>query len=75
MAISFVSKVAPPKYKGLMQGAWLAAVSLGNYLMGQAAGLWDVLPLWALWSIFVVCCLLAASFMFLILKKLENATK
>ena len=75
MAISFVSKVAPPKYKGLMQGAWLAAVSLGNYLMGQAAGLWDVLPLWALWSIFVVCCLLAASFMFLILKKLENATR
>jgi len=74
MAISFVSKVAPPKYKGLMQGAWLAAVSLGNYLMGQAAGLWDVLPLWALWSIFVVCCLLAATFMFSILKKLEKAT-
>jgi proton-dependent oligopeptide transporter, POT family len=74
MGISFVSKVAPPKYKGLMQGGWLAAVAGGNYLMGQAAGLWDVLPLWALWSIFAVCCLVAATFMFSILKKLEKAT-
>jgi POT family proton-dependent oligopeptide transporter len=75
MGISFVSKVAPPKYKGLMQGGWLAAVAGGNYLMGQAAGLWDVLPLWGLWSIFAVCCLVAATFMFSILKKLEKATK
>jgi proton-dependent oligopeptide transporter, POT family len=75
MGISFVSKVAPPKYKGLMQGGWLAAVAGGNYLMGQAAGLWDVLPLWALWSIFAVCCLLAATFMFSILKRLERATQ
>ncbi len=74
MGISFVSKVAPPKYKGLMQGGWLAAVAGGNYLMGQAAGLWDVLPLWALWSIFAVCCLVAATFMFSILKRLEKAT-
>jgi POT family proton-dependent oligopeptide transporter len=74
MGISFVSKVAPPKYKGLMQGGWLAAVAGGNYLMGQAAGLWDVLPLWGLWSIFAVCCLVAATFMFSIMKKLEKAT-
>ncbi len=74
MGISFVSKVAPPKLKGLMQGGWLAATALGNYLMGQAAGLWDVLPLWVLWGIFVVCCLLAATFIFSVLKRLEKAT-
>jgi POT family proton-dependent oligopeptide transporter len=74
MGISFVSKVAPPKLKGLMQGGWLAATALGNYLMGRAAGLWDVLPLWVLWSIFVVCCLLAATFIFSVLKRLERAT-
>jgi len=74
MGISFVSKVAPPKLKGLMQGGWLAATALGNYLMGQAAGLWDVLPLWVLWSVFVVCCLLAATFIFSVLKRLERAT-
>jgi POT family proton-dependent oligopeptide transporter len=75
MGISFVSKVAPPKYKGLMQGGWLAAVAGGNYLMGQAAGLWDFLPLWALWSIFAICCLMAAAFIFTILNRLEKATQ
>ncbi|MBR6280520.1 MAG: peptide MFS transporter, partial [Bacteroidales bacterium] len=32
MGISFVSKVAPPKYKGLMMGLWFAATAIGNYL-------------------------------------------
>ncbi len=75
MGISFVSKVSPPKYKGLMQGGWFAATALGNYLMGQAAGLWDFVPLWVLWSVFVVCCLLAAAFIFSVMRRLENATK
>lgn len=74
MGISFVSKVAPPKLKGLMQGGWLAATALGNYLMGVVAGLWDFVPLWLLWSIFVACCLIAATFIFSIMKRLEKAT-
>jgi proton-dependent oligopeptide transporter, POT family len=74
MGISFVSKVAPPKLKGMMQGGWFAATAIGNYLMGEAAGLWNVLPLWVLWSIFVVCCLLAATFIFSVLKRLERST-
>ena len=31
MGISFVSKVAPPKFKGLMMGLWFAASAIGNY--------------------------------------------
>ncbi len=30
MGISFVSKVAPPKYKGAMMGGWFAATAIGN---------------------------------------------
>ena len=33
MGISFVSKVAPPQYKGLMQGCWLGATAIGNKLL------------------------------------------
>jgi len=72
MGISFVSKVAPPKYKGLMQGGWFAATAIGNYLVGVVGWLWMKLPLWALWSILVVACLLSAAFMFSIMKKLEK---
>ena len=34
MGISFVSKVAPPKYKGLMMGGWFVATAIGNKLVG-----------------------------------------
>ncbi|HEK86776.1 MAG TPA: MFS transporter [Candidatus Aminicenantes bacterium] len=72
MGISFVSRVAPPKYKGLMQGGWFAATAIGNYLVGVVGWLWMKVPLWALWSILVVACLLSAAFMFSIMKKLEK---
>ena len=33
LGISFVSKVAPPQYQGIMQGAWLGATAVGNQLL------------------------------------------
>lgn len=75
MGISFVSKVAPPKYKGAMMGLWFAATAVGNYLVSIIGMLWGSLPLWSLWAILIVLCLLSAIFIFSIMKKLENATK
>ncbi len=75
MGISFVSKVAPPKYKGLMQGGWFAATALGNYLVTVIGYFWLRVPLWSLWLILVVCCLLSAAFMFGIMKRLERAAQ
>lgn len=72
MGISFVSKVAPPKYKGLMMGGWFAATAVGNYLVSIIGMLWGGLPLWTLWAILVVLCLLSAVFIFSIMKKLEK---
>jgi POT family proton-dependent oligopeptide transporter len=72
MGISFVSRVAPPKYKGLMQGGWFAATAIGTYLVGAVSYLWMKVPLWALWMILVAACLLSAAFMFSIMKRLEK---
>ncbi|MDD4921547.1 MAG: peptide MFS transporter [Bacteroidales bacterium] len=72
MGISFVSKVAPPKYKGMMQGCWFAATAIGNFLIQIGSHFWSRVPLWSLWMIFVVCCFLSAVFMFSIMKKLEK---
>jgi POT family proton-dependent oligopeptide transporter len=74
IGISFVSKVAPPKYKGLMQGAWFAATAIGINLIGVVGYLWMRVPLWALWSILVVACLLSAGFMIAVMKRLEKAS-
>jgi POT family proton-dependent oligopeptide transporter len=73
MGISFVSKVTPPKYKGLMQGGWLAATAGGNLLAGLFGFVWDRLEMWQSFLVLVVMCLLAATFIFSVMKKLERA--
>ena len=75
MGISFVSKVAPPKYKGAMMGCWFAATAVGNYLVSIPGLLWDKLPLWGIWVLLITLCLLSALFIFSMMKRLENATK
>lgn len=74
MGLSFVSKVAPERFQGLMQGGWLLATAVGNKLLFVGSYLWDRTELWLVWGIFVVCCLLSAAFIFSIMKKLEQAT-
>lgn len=72
MGILFVSKVAPPKYKGMMMGGWFVATAIGNILVSVGGYLWGSLPLWCVWSVFIVLCLLSALFMFSIMKRLEK---
>lgn len=72
MGISFVSKVAPPKYKGMMMGGWFVATAIGNYLVAIIGYLWGGMELWMVWSVLIVLCLLSALFMFSIMKKLEK---
>lgn len=75
MGISFVSKVAPPKFKGMMQGLWLCATAVGNQLLFVGALLYDSTALWITWGFFVVCCLISAAVMFSLLKRIERVAK
>jgi POT family proton-dependent oligopeptide transporter len=72
MGISFVSKVAPPKYKGLMMGGWFVATAIGNGLVSVGGYLWGGMPLWQVWCVFIALCLVSALFMFAIMKRLEK---
>ncbi len=72
MGISFVSKVAPPKYKGMMMGGWFVATAIGNQLVVVGGLLWGAVPLWLCWSVFLGVCLVAAVFMFAMMKRLEK---
>ena len=74
MGISFVSKVAPPKYKGLMMGLWFAATAVGNYLSSIPSMLWNNVPLWVNWSVLMALCIISGLVMFSMLRKLEAAT-
>lgn len=72
MGISFVSKVAPPKYKGMMMGGWFVATAIGNYMVAIIGYIWGDMELWMVWSVLIVLCLLSALFIFSIMKKLEK---
>jgi POT family proton-dependent oligopeptide transporter len=67
MGLSFVSKVAPSRFQGLMQGGWLLATAVGNKLLFVGTILWNKVNLTTLWLVFVVCCVLSATFIFSIL--------
>jgi POT family proton-dependent oligopeptide transporter len=75
MGLSFVSKVAPSRFQGLMQGGWLLATAVGNKLLFIGTILWDKVNLTTLWLVFIVCCLVSATFIFSILKRLEKASQ
>jgi POT family proton-dependent oligopeptide transporter len=75
MGISFVSKVSPPKYQGLMQGGWLGATALGNQMLWVGSYLYERIPIWQVWLVFIVLTLIAAGFIFSIMKKLDKVSK
>lgn len=72
MGISFVSKVAPPKYKGLMMGGWFVATAIGNFLVAIPGFLWGNVSLVVVWGVLVALCLISALFIFSIMKRLEK---
>ena len=74
MGISFVSKVAPPKYKGMMMGGWFVATAIGNYLSSIPSMLWNKIPLMYNWGILIALCVISAVVMFALLKKLKTMT-
>ena len=61
IGISFVTKVAPTKYKGMMMGGWFVATALGNKLVSIPGHMWDM-PLPVVWGTLMCICLVAALF-------------
>ncbi|HBG71832.1 MAG: symporter [Bacteroidetes bacterium GWF2_43_63] len=75
LGISFVSKVAPPKYQGMMQGLWLCATAIGNSLLFIGAILYENIPISMTWTVFIVACCISMGTMFFMLRWLERVSK
>ncbi|GBD86417.1 di-/tripeptide transporter [bacterium BMS3Abin03] len=75
MGLSFVSKVAPPKMKGLMMGGWFGATAVGNYLSGFVGRFYQNWELWQFFLLLVITSLFAALLVRIFLKKLKHATR
>jgi POT family proton-dependent oligopeptide transporter len=66
VGLSTVTKLAPARVSGLMMGVWFLASSVGNYLGGRMAGLYETLDLPVLFGIVAAIPIGAALVLFLL---------
>ncbi|PTL32610.1 MFS transporter [Prevotella sp. oral taxon 376] len=75
LGLSFVSKVAPKHLQGVCQGLWLGATAVGNLLIWIGPLMYNKMPLWQCWSVFLVVCLISMGVMLGMVKWLERVTQ
>lgn len=74
MGLSFISKVSPARYKGLMYGFWFVASAVGSYLAGAIGILYQRWQIWEFFLLLSIISLFAAGLMGLFLKRLRLLT-
>ena len=75
IGLSFVTKVTPPKYAGLMMGLWFGATAIGNQLVMVPGIMWGAnFSLVTIWGVLAGICLVSALFIFSIIKKLNKVS-
>ncbi len=74
MGLSFVSKVAPPKVRGLMMGCWFGATAIGNKLAGAIEPLWEDWLHSSFFFFLVAMCVIMALVLRMFLGRLKEAT-
>ncbi len=74
MGLSFVSKVAPARMRGLMMGGWFGATAIGNYLSGFIGSFYNTISHTQFFLILAALLFLSALMIKIVLKKLKHAT-
>jgi proton-dependent oligopeptide transporter, POT family len=75
LGLSFVSKVAPKNMQGLCQGLWLGATAVGNLMLWIGPLMYNKIPIWQAWTVFLVVCVISMGVMFSMVKWLERVAK
>ena len=72
VGMSAVTKLAPARIAGLTMGVWFLALSVGNYLGGRVAGLYEGFSLPELFGAVAAYALLAAVILALLIKPVQR---
>ena len=75
MGLSFVSKVAPIRMRGLMMGFWFGATAVGNYLSGFIGKFYSSMPHHNYFLILASLLFISAFLVRLFLNRLKHATQ
>jgi POT family proton-dependent oligopeptide transporter len=72
VGMSAVTKLAPARIAGLTMGVWFLALSVGNYLGGRVAGLYEGFSLPELFGAVAAYALVAAALLALLIKPIRQ---
>ncbi len=72
VGLSTMTKLAPRRVTSLMMGVWFLAASVGNYIGGRTAGLYETWPLWRLFGLFMLTTLLAGLLLALLARPIRR---
>ena len=72
VGLSAITKLAPMRIASLLMGVWFLSISVGDYLGGRAASLYDSFPLPALFGIVAGFCAVIAVLLILLLRPMKR---
>jgi POT family proton-dependent oligopeptide transporter len=72
MGLSLVNRVAPPRNRGLLMGAWFVSLSAGGYLSGTIGGSWARVPHSRFFLFVVGILLVSAALLALVLPRIQS---
>ena len=72
VGLSAMTKLAPARIAGLMMGVWFLATSVGNYMGGRVAGLYESWPLPNLFLAVAVFAVVAGLILFAFVKPMKR---
>lgn len=75
MGLSYASKMAPYRWRGLLMGGWFAATAIGNYLAGFLGSFYSTWSHTQFYTVLTICCFFSAIMIVVFLKKLKRAAE
>ena len=72
IGLSATTRLAPTRVQGLMMGVWFLSISVGSYLGGRVASLYEAYALPTLFGVVAACALLAAVVLALLLRPIDR---
>ena len=72
VGLSATTKLAPARAGGLMMGVWFLSISVGSYLGGRVASLYEAFALPDLFGVVAACGLVAAALLALLLRPITR---
>ncbi len=63
-----MTKLAPARIGGLIMGVWFLSISVGDYIGGRLASVYESFPLPELFGIVAVFCVVAGALLMLLIR-------